>query len=167
MPLYTEPDEPEFAEMAERFRWFEKVIALEYGEWEAGGEEIPAGLNWLLLLPEDLQFSLADVECSLAYRNEATGYACTIWDASGEDDLPWAVFLADDYGARLLLEYSVLSEEAGREVLEETLRRAADVLPDRLLRGEFDRTGVPVAVPDWMNAPAPEDAEAAEDEWLP
>src|SRR5689334_7154979 len=149
MPLYTEPDEPEFAELEERFRWFENVIAFEYGEREAEGE-IPAALNWLFLLPEDLQFSLADVECSLAYRNEATGYSCTIWDVSGEDDLPWAVFLADDYGARLLREYSVLTEEAEPAMLEEALRRAADEIPNRVLHGEFDRTGVPVPVPGWL-----------------
>jgi hypothetical protein len=158
MSLFTEPDEPEFVALEERFRWFENVIAYEYGEREVEGE-MPPALNWLLLLPEDLQFGLADVECSLAYRNGSTGYACTVWDVSGEDDLPWAVFLADDFGPRLLTEYSVLVEEGEPETLEEALRRAADELPDRLLHGEFDRTSVPVTVPAWLNAPAPEEGD--------
>jgi hypothetical protein len=166
MPLYTEPDEPEFTALEEKFRWFENVIAFEYGEREPEGD-IPAALNWLLLLPEDLQLGIADVECSLAYRNDTSGYACTVWDASGEDDLPWAVFVADDFGARLLKEYSVLTEEAEQETLETTLRHAAADLPDRLLRGELDRTGLPVVVPVWLSAHTPEDAEAAEEEWLP
>lgn len=143
MPLYDPTDEA-FDALAERFRWFEDVIAVEYGEDETDAK-IPDALNWLRLVPLEFQLGLADVECSLVYQNPATDYLCSIWDVTGEDDLPWIVFLADDFGPRLLSEYSLLAEEAEPDALNALLDRAAEELPERLLRGEFDRAGAAVS----------------------
>ena len=113
-----------------------------------------------MLLPEDPRYDLESVECSIAYENDATGYAATVWDASGEDDLPWAVVLVDDFGARLLSEYSLLDEDADEETLEALLAKAAVELPKRLLAGEFDREGTPLEIPEWLAvAPALTDGE--------
>jgi hypothetical protein len=139
MPLFNPTDE-EFEPLLERFRWFEEVLAIEYGEEDVDPDaEIPEAFNWLRLLPTELQLGLTDVECSLIYQNPASGYLCAIWDVTGEDDLPWAVFVADECGARLLGEYSLLAEEADTEKLDALLDRAVEELPDRLLSGEFER----------------------------
>ena len=148
MPLYDETDEP-FVPIEAHFVWVPNVLAVEYGELEPF-EPIPAALDWPQLLPEDPRYDFDALECSLAYKNPKTGYIATIWDASGADDLPWAVLLADDFGVRLLAEYSVLDETAEESALESALSRAADELPNRLLSGEFDRTGEAVAVPEWL-----------------
>jgi len=150
MPLY-EPDDAAFPALEERFGWFPGVLEVEYGEREAE-RETPPELNWLRLLPEAFYWDIEDADCSLAFES-GDGYACTIWDVSGEDDRPWAVFVVDDYGARLLPEYSLFDPDAEDEALEEILRRAADELPDRLLAGEFTRHGEPLPIPEWLLTP--------------
>ncbi|MBC7806066.1 MAG: hypothetical protein H7145_07930, partial [Akkermansiaceae bacterium] len=87
-------------------------------------------------------------------------YTATIWDASGEDDLPWAVLLVDDYGVRLLPEYSVFDEDADEETLEAALAKGASELPTRLESGEFDRTGEPLAIPEWLLAKTESEEDA-------
>lgn len=156
MPLYDSPDDAPLQEAYHRYRWFPHVLEYEYGERE-DERDIPEELNWLILLPVDAQFGLDDVECSLAYVSDDGAYRCTVWDVTGEDDRPWAVFAVDDYGVRLLPEYSVLDEDADEAELERTLAKATEELPDRLLRGEFDRSGNPVTIPEWLDAPMPEE----------
>lgn len=150
MPLY-DPTDVEFAPLAERFRWFANVLTFEYGEEDAP-EALPDALNWVRLLPLELQLGLDDADCSLAYQSNTSeyAYACTIWDVSGPDDLPWCVFIADAYGLRLLTEYSLLTDEADDADLEAVLERATREVPDRLEQGDFDRTGEPVAIPVWL-----------------
>jgi len=153
MPVYIDPsDDPAFARVERRHRWFPQVLRAEYGEIEPRGdeEEIPAALNWLALVPAARRYDFEDVECSLVYVDEKGGYAGSVWDVSGENDAPWAVFVVDDYGARLLPEYSALDDDASEADLEDALRRAAHELPDRIIRGEFTRAGTPVSVPDWL-----------------
>lgn len=167
MPLYTEPDEEGFRRLQQRHNWFARILEIEYGERDpANGEaEIPAALNWLAPLPVAVRYDFDEVECSLAYEVDNGSYACTLWDVSGEDDLPWAVFIVDDLGEpRLLSEYSVLDNDASEEALEETLRRAAEELPDRLLRGDFNRQGTPVPVPDWLTAAADDESDESDKE---
>lgn len=167
MPLYTEPDEEGFRRLQQRHIWFSRILEIEYGERDAaasGNEPIPAALDWLSPLPVSVRYDFDEVECSLAYEKDDRSYACTVWDVSGEDDLPWAVFIVDDAGApRLLPEYSVLDNDADEETLEETLRRAAEELPDRLLRGDFNRVGASVPIPGWLKA-ADEEDESEDDE---
>ena len=151
--LYT-PDDPEFAACEARFRWVEHVLLATWSEIQQP-DVLPESLNWPALLPEGSDLDIEDVECSLAYLSE-TGYCATIWDASGvEDDLPWAVFLVDDFGARFLSEYSVFESEheTPESALEDVLARAERELPDRLLAGEFDREGEPLAIPEWLSHP--------------
>ncbi len=151
--LFT-PDDSEFAAFETRFRWFEHVLLAAWNEIQAD-EEVPGPLHWLALLPEGTDLDIEDVECSLAYRADS-GYCATVWDASGvEDDLPWAVFLVDDFGARLLPEYSLFEgeEELPSTALEAVLARAERELPDLLLSGTLDRTGEPLSVPEWLVKP--------------
>jgi hypothetical protein len=167
MPLYDDPEDPAFARLEERFRWFPAVLEAEYGERTApeGAAGVPAALDWMTSLAPEVRYSFDEVECSLAFEDPAAGYACTIWDVSGEDDLPWAVYLVDDHGARLLPEYSVLDNDVGDETLNAALQRAAEQLPDRLASGEFTRTeGTAPAVPDWLRVAVSEDDEENEDE---
>jgi hypothetical protein len=156
MSLHDDPDDPALATAYEETRWFEHVLEAEYGERDVP-EAVPAALNWLALLPADLQLGLDEAECSLAYVSETTGYHCALWEVSGEDDRPWLAFLVDDYGARLLPEYSVLDEDADDETLDLALAKASSELPDRLTAGEFDRVGNPVIVPAWLAEPLPEE----------
>jgi hypothetical protein len=151
--LYT-PDDPEFSAFETRFRWVESVLLATWGEIEQS-DSLPEPLNWLALLPEGTELDIEDVECSLAYVSE-TGYCATVWDASGvEDDLPWAVLLADDFGVRFLSEYSLFEgeEELPEAALEAVLARAEQELPERLLSGELDRVGEPLALPLWLSEP--------------
>ena len=150
MALYTEAEEEGFERLVTRHAWVETVLEAEYGERETNDETIPESLNWLLLVPEDPRYDFDAVEPSLAFEDETTGYACTLWDASGENDYPWAVLLADDYGVRLLSEYSVLEEDADEKSLDSVLQRATDELPDRLLRGDFTRIGDTIPIPDFL-----------------
>jgi len=71
-------------------------------------------------------------------------------DVSGEDDIPWAVFVVDDYGARLLPEYSVLDEAATDAERETALRRAAAEIPGRAEAGDFTRGGDALEIPAWL-----------------
>lgn len=158
MPIYDQPDDAPLLEAYARTRWFEAVLEFEYGEREAG-EEIPDTLNWLKDLPVDLQFGLDEAECSLAYVAPDGIYRAALWEVTGEDDRPWLVYLVDDYGARLLNEYSVLDEDADDETLEATLQRTAEELPERLERGDFHRSGDPAAIPDWLAAAPPDDED--------
>ena len=151
--LYT-PDDPEFSQYEAHYRWFEHVLMAAWNEIVVE-EELPEALDWLGRLPPGRELDIEEVECSLAYVS-TTGYTATLWDASGvEDDLPWAVFLVDDFGARLLSEYSLFDDEDGLEAgaLEAVLAKASEELPDRLLAGEFDRRGEPRDVPDWLLHP--------------
>ncbi|MBC8103050.1 MAG: hypothetical protein H7Z41_10740 [Cytophagales bacterium] len=159
MPLYTEIEEPEFADGEARHRWFVNVVLADYGELESAPKdtEVPNELNWLLLVPPDRRYDFEDVECGMVYLSPDGAYTATVWDASGEDDEPWGVFWVDDFGPRLLPEYSVFREEATEEEREAVLRRAADEIPDRAERGEWTRTGTPVAVPDWLMTELSED----------
>ena len=95
MPLYTEPNEPEFAESEARHAWFAAVLLHEYGE--QGGApaetETPAALNWLEQVPLARRYDFDDAECGLVFlADDGSGYRCTIWDVTGADDDPWAVF---------------------------------------------------------------------------
>lgn len=152
MPIYTEPEEPEFVRMEARHRWFYNVLLAEYGELPGAPEETdpPEALNWLLLVPPERRYDFEEVECGLVYVAPDGGYACTVWDATGEEDDPWGVFVVDDFGPRLLAEYSIFDEEATEEAREAVLRRAADEVPERAERGEFVRSGEPVAIPAWL-----------------
>lgn len=156
MALYQDPEDDELAAAYERTRWFEAVLEAEYGERQEEGE-IPPALNWFALLPLELHLGLDEVECSLAYESETTGYRCAVWDVTGQDDRPWLTFLADDFGVRFLSEYSVSDEDAEDAELDAVLGRAAAELPERLASGEFDRTGEPVTVPEWLLRPLPDD----------
>ena len=141
--LFT-PDDPEFAALEARFRWFEHVLLASWNEIETP-ETLPGPLHWLGLLPDG----------SLAYQSDS-GYTATVWDASGvEDDLPWAVFLVDDLGTRFLPEYSLFDgeDELPGSALEDVLAKAERELPDRLLAGEFDRSGEPLPIPGWLASP--------------
>lgn len=149
MPVLTEPDEPEFARLEARHGWFARVLLVEYGESDAPSE-IPGALNWLDLVPAARRYDFEDAECGLAYQSPDGAYSATVWDASGEEDDPWAVFLVDDFGARLLSEYSLLDEAMPDADREERLRRAAEDLPDRLEAGEFDRSGMAIVIPAWL-----------------
>jgi len=164
MRFYEDPADPTFAQLEERFRWFPAVLEAEYGERTApeGAGGIPAALDWMNDLSPEARYSFDELECSLAFNDPESGYVCTVWDVSGEDDLPWAVYLVDDYGARLLPEYSVLDNDVGDETLDAALQRAAEELPERLAAGEFTRTGNAPTVPDWLLAVADEDEEDAE-----
>src|SRR5688572_10636434 len=110
MALHHDPDDPKLAEAYERTRWFEAVLEVEYGERGVEGE-IPSALNWFALVPDALQLDLEEVECSLVFESETSGYWCVIWEVTGVEDCPWLAFLVDDFGVRLLPEYSVLEEE--------------------------------------------------------
>ena len=154
MTMLFTPDESEFAGFEARFRWFEHVLLAAWNEIQ-GEEEVPGALDWLRLLPEGTDLDIEDVECSLAYQSDS-GYVATVWDASGvEDDLPWAVFLVDDFGARLLPEYSLFEgeDELPSTALEAVLARAEQELPDLLLSGALDRIGEPLSIPPWLATP--------------
>jgi hypothetical protein len=49
-----------------------------------------------------------------------------------------------------------LDEESDESDLEKALARAGEELTDRLERGDFHRTGTPLPIPDWLDAPADE-----------
>jgi|GEM_PF-741091 hypothetical protein len=158
MPLHDDPDDPILTTAYERTRWFEAVLEVEYGERPAHGE-IPPELNWLALLPPSHQFDLDEVECSLAYVSAGGDYQGVIWEATGEDDRPWVLFLVDDYGVRLLAEYSALEEDISDDDLDVILARSSAELPERLLSGEFDRSGTPITIPDWLVSPSEDEEE--------
>lgn len=158
MALYDDSEDAPLQEAYTHYRWFEHVLEFEYGERDSSDSttlSVPDELNWLRLLPATAQVGLDAVECSLYYQSETSGYSCTVWDVTGEDDLPWVVFLVDDFGPRLLTEFSVLDEDAENvdALLEETLSRTADELPARLRRGDFDRIGTPLVIPAWLDEP--------------
>ncbi len=146
MPLYT-PDEPTFSALAERHAWLEHALAAACGELE-GDPELPETLDWLRLMPPEFLLDFESVDCALAYANQ--GYQATIWDATGEDDFPWATLLVDDAGVRLLSEYSTFDQGAD---LDAILEKASAELPERLLAGEFDRDDSPLAIPEWLKSP--------------
>ncbi len=153
MPIYTEPTEAEFARWEQRHGWFPTVLLAEYGEMEDAADEVPDALNWLLLAPLSRRYDFEDVECGLVYVSPDGRYACTFWDVSGPEDDPWAVFVVDSQGARLLSEYSLFDEDATEEQRAATLRRGADEIPARAEAGEFIRHGPPVTIPDWLASP--------------
>ena len=154
MPLFTEIEEPEFAAAEARFRWFLNVLLADYGELSAAPEnfEIPEPLNWLQTVPPETRYDFEDVECSLVYVSPDGSYTGSIWDVSGEESYPWAVFWVDDLGPRLLTDYSLLAEEMTEEEQEAVFRRAADEIPEKAERGDFTRSGEPIVIPDWLMA---------------
>jgi hypothetical protein len=149
--MFFLPDEPEFAFHEARHLWFLGVLLAECGELAAmpPDAEVPSTLNWMRQVPFDRQFDVEEAECALVFVGE-DGYSATVWDATGENDDPWAVFLVDDYGARLLSEYSVFDEDASEEERNAKLLAASTTLQDRLQSGEFTRTGTPVSIPDYL-----------------
>jgi hypothetical protein len=152
MPIFTEPEEPEFASLEARDSWFVSVMLAEYGELEgvASDIEMPAELDWLLATPLARRYDFEEAECGLAFYADDSDYCCTVWDVTGDGDDPWAVFLVDIYGARLLSEYSLFDEEATDEERDEVLGRAAIEIPARAERGELFRSGTPVTIPEWL-----------------
>ena len=152
MPTYVDPSDPPFVEIERRDRWFPHVLLAEYGEGIAPDEEIPDALNWLLQIPAARRYDFEEAECGMAYVSGDGGYACSVWDVSGENDDPWAVFVVDLLGARLLPDFSILDEEADAETRAAVLRRAADAIPDAAVRGEYTRTGTPLVIPSWLLA---------------
>jgi hypothetical protein len=146
MPLYT-PDDPEFPALAEHHAWLEHALAAACGEIE-GDPELPETLDWLRLVPPTVILDFESLDCALAYENG--NYQATVWDATGEDDFPWATLLVDDGGVRLLAEYSTFDES---DDLDAILEKASAELPERLLSGELDRTGEPLTIPDWLKTP--------------
>lgn len=158
MPTYVDPSESAFAEIERRDRWFPNVLLAEYGEL-ADGDEIPDALNWLKQIPAARRYDFEDVECGMVYVSEDNGYACSVWDVSGEDDDPWAVFVVDALGARLLPAFSILDEDRADQERAALLKKAADAIPDAAIRGEFTRTGELLVIPDWLLAD-PDDEES-------
>ena len=164
MPIFL-PDELEFAETEAHHAWMEAVLLAECGEQEAmpDNAEIPDALNWLRLLPAALQFDFETVECSMVYCSPQNDYACSVWDATGENDDPWAVFVVDAFGPRLLSEYSLLSEESNEAVSDAAkdavLLRAQSEIPDRAEAKEWNRSGVPLAIPPYLRVPRPMNIE--------
>jgi hypothetical protein len=158
MPLYL-PDDPEFAALEARHRWFESVLLATFGELTTD-DDPPEALDWLELLPAGRRLDIEEVECSLAFVAD-DGYTATVWDATGDGDDPWAVFLIDDFGPRLLAEYSVFDEDADDAARDAVLAHASEALPERLLLGALTRTGTPVPIPAWLAEPEPRDIEAA------
>src|SRR5688572_2228371 len=122
MALHHDPEDGELAAAYERTRWFEAILEVEYGEREEEGE-IPSALNWFDLVPSTLQLDLDEAECSLAFESETSGYRCALWEATGVEDRPWLTFLVDDFGVRLLKEYSLLDEDADDAELDAVLGR--------------------------------------------
>ena len=161
MPLFTETEEPEFAAAEACHRWFPNTLLADYGELSAAppDTEVPGALNWLLMVPPDRRYDFEEVECGLVYISPDGAYAATIWDATGEEDDPWAVFWVDDFGPRLLTEYSLFDDEMTDEAREAILQRAADEIPQRAERGEFIRSGEPLAIPSWLMAETDEENE--------
>ncbi len=158
MPTYVDPSEPIFARIEERDRWFPNVLLAEYGELSGGGE-VPDALNWLLQIPAARRYDFEDVECGMVYVSNDNGYACSVWDVSGANDDPWAVFVVDAMGARLLPAFSLLDENQTDEERAALLKKAADAIPDSAERDEFTRTGEPLVIPDWLLAD-PDDEES-------
>lgn len=161
MPIFTEPEEPEFARIEARDAWIPTILLAEYGELEGVPPdiEVPESLNFLLQVPIERRYDFEEAECGLAYVADDGIYACSIWDVTGEDDDPWAVFVVDEFGARLLAEYSMFEEETSEEARDAVLLRASTEIPARAARGEFTRTGMPVEIPAWLRV-APELGES-------
>jgi hypothetical protein len=161
MPLFTEAEEPEFAAAEARYKWFLNIMLADYGELSAMPEdtEVPDTLNWLLMVPPDQRYDFEEAECSLVYVSPDGSYTGTLWDATGEEDIPWAVFWVDDFGPRLLPDYSLFDEEATEEEKEAVLRRAAEEIPEKAERGEFTRAGKTIYIPDWLMVEEPDDRD--------
>lgn len=154
MPLYT-PEDPEFATLEARHAWFDAVLQAECGELEGSDDGAPEGLNWLSLAPTARALDIAETECSLAWV-APSGYTCTVWDVTGDEDDPlWAVFLVDDAGPRLLSDLSTFDEDADDAAVDALLEKGARELPDRLLSGAYDRDAPPQQIPDWLRDPRP------------
>ncbi len=166
MPLFTEIEEPEFAAAEARHRWFHNVLLAECGELNTTPHdtEVPGILNWLLVVPPKRRDDFEDVECGLVYISPDGIYTASVWDATGEEDDPWAVFWVDDFGPRLLTEYSLFDEEMPEAEREAVLRRAADEIPERAERGEFIRSGEPMAIPSWLMAEVSDESDEMERE---
>ncbi len=152
MPLFTEIEEPEFAAAEARHRWFPNVMLADYGELSAAPEdtEVPDALNWLLMVPSDRRYDFEEAECSLVYVSSDGSYIATLWDVTGEEDEPWAVFWVDDFGPRLLTGYSLFAEETTEEEQEAVLGRAAEEIPEKAERGDFTRGGEAIPIPEWL-----------------
>ncbi len=158
MPIFL-PDEPEFETVEKRHGWFEAVLLAEFGEQDGMPDDadIPTELNWLFQIPSPRRYDIETVECSMVYQSPSGDYDCSIWDATGEDDEPWAVFVVDDAGPRFLPEYSVMkpdTDEAGRDAV---LQAAQNEIPDRAEAGEWNRTNLALVIPDALRTPRPKE----------
>ena len=164
MPLFTETEEPEFTAAEARHRWFVNVLLSDYGELPTAPQdrEVPDVLNWLLMVPPERRYDFEDVECGLVYVSPDGAYTATIWDATGEEDDPWAVFWVDDFGPRLLGEYSIFDDEMTEVEREAVLRCAADEIPEQAEQGKYTRVGTPTDIPGWLMAELPEEIDKIE-----
>ena len=64
MKLYT-PDDEEFDLLIAGHAWFDHVLRAERGEIFGDDHGAPEELNWLRLLPVDLDFEIEDTDGSL------------------------------------------------------------------------------------------------------
>ena len=151
MKLYT-PDDEEFDLLIADHAWFDHVLRAERGEIFGDDHGAPEELNWLRLLPVDLEFEIEDTDGSLVAVDD-DGSILSIWEAFGPDDIPWCVFVVDQGGVRLLEEYSVLKLDAEDSVIDAALQRGSDEIPSRMLEGEFTRDVGELEIPAWIMHP--------------
>ncbi len=151
MKLYT-PDDEEFDLLIAGHAWFDHVLRAERGEIFGDDHGAPEELNWLRLLPVDLEFEIEDADGSLVAVDD-DGSILSIWEAFGPDDIPWCVFVVDQGGVRLLEEYSVLKLDAEDSVIDAALQRGSDEIPSRMLEGEFTRDVGELEIPAWIMHP--------------
>jgi len=151
MKLYT-PDDEEFDLLIAGHAWFDHVLRAERGEIFGDDNGAPDELNWLRLLPTDLEFEIEDTDGSLVAVDD-DGSILSIWEAFGPDDIPWCVFVVDQGGVRLLEEYSVLKLDAEDSVIDAALQRGSDEIPSRMLEGEFTRDVGELEIPAWIMHP--------------
>ena len=151
MKLYT-PDDEEFDLLIAGHAWFDHVLRAERGEIFGDDNGAPDELNWLRLLPTDLEFEIEDTDGSLVAVDD-DGSILSIWEAYGPDDIPWCVFVVDQGGVRLLEEYSVLKLDAEDSVIDAALQRGSDEIPSRMLEGEFTRDVGELEIPAWIMHP--------------
>ena len=161
MPIFL-PGEPEFDQTETTHAWMEAVLLAEYGEQDGMPDtaDIPAALNWFDLVPLFRRFDFETVECSMVYHSPSGDYACSLWDATGENDDPWAVFVVDDFGPRFLPEYSLMDENVTETERDAVLLRAQNEIPDRAEAGEWTRHTAPsgpLVIPDYLCVPRPKE----------
>ena len=162
MAVYTDESEPEFEATATRHQWFLNVLLADYGEIPDAPPDapVPAALDWPALLPPARRYDFEEAECGMVYVAPDGNYRCSVWDVTGPDDWPWAVFVVDDAGGRYLPEYSLLDDDMTDSDRDALLLRAADEIPDRAERGEFTRFALPLSIPAYLARFVPPDDES-------